>query len=208
MRLVKEQIASKWKVKDLGELAKIIGIEITRHPDGSISISQKQYIESILQKENMECANPVSMPMDCNNLPKPNPDQSVSNHSNLYMQLLGELQYIANCTRPDITFVIHRLASYTANPSMQHQIMYKRVLKYLAGTRSHGITYQKTTDQQQIVRYVDAGFTNTDKKKSTTRITFITGGGAILWRSKKQTLTALSITEAEYVTLAHAGTDG
>ena len=210
MWLVKKQIASKWKVKDLGELAKIIGIEITRqwhHPDGSISIFQKQYIESILWKENMECANLVSMPMDCNNLPEPNPDQSVSNCSNLYTWLLGELQYIANCTRPDIIFAIHCLASYTANPSMQHQIMLKSVLKYLVGTRSHGITYQKTTDQQQIVRYVDAGFTNTDKKKSTTGITFITRGGAILWRSKKQTLTALSITEAEYVALAHAGID-
>ena len=84
MRLVKEQIAFKWKVKDLGELAKIIGIEIMRHPDGSILISQKQYIESILRKENMECANPVSTPMDCNNLPEPNPNQSVSNCSNSY----------------------------------------------------------------------------------------------------------------------------
>ena len=155
----------------------------------------------------MERANPVSTPMDCNNLPEPNPDQSVSNRSNSYARLLGELQYIANCTRPDITFAIHRLASYTANPSMQHQMMLKRVLRYLAGTRSHGITYRRSTDLQQIVGYVDAGFANTDKRKSTTGITFITGNGAILWKSKKQTLTALSTTEAEYVALAQAGTD-
>ena len=203
MRLVKEQIASKWKVKDLGEPAKIIGIKITCHPDGSISISQKQYIESILRKKNMEHANPVSTPMDCNNLPEPNPDQSVSNRSNSYARLLEE--YIANCTRSDITFAIHRLASYTANPSMQHQMMLKRVLRYLAGTRSHGITYRRSTDLQQIVGYVDAGFANTDERKSTTGITFITGKGAILWKSKKQTLTTLSTTEAEYVALAQAG---
>jgi len=49
-----------------------------------------------------------------------NPDGNEGNRSNSFSRLLGELQYLANCTRPDIAFAVNRLASYTANPSMQH----------------------------------------------------------------------------------------
>jgi hypothetical protein len=40
-----------------------------------------------------------------------------------------------------------------------------------------------------------------------TGIVYISAGGAVLWKSKKQTLSTLSTMEAEYVALAHAGTE-
>jgi len=49
-----------------------------------------------------------------------NPEGSKGDQSNAYAQLLGELQFVANATRPDIAFSVNQLALYTANPSMQH----------------------------------------------------------------------------------------
>jgi hypothetical protein len=49
---MKSDIKSEWKVTDLREPTKIIGIEITITPD-SIAISSSKYIESILQKEGL-----------------------------------------------------------------------------------------------------------------------------------------------------------
>jgi hypothetical protein len=205
MRLCKEQIAHKWQVTDLGEPSKIIGIQIKRGAD-SISISQTKYIEAILKRENMDRANPVATPLDPNVPIQPNPDHTEGNRSNPFAQLLGELQYLANATRPDIAFTINRLASFTANPSMKHYEMIKRILRYLAGTKEFGITYRKSyTNIEPIIGYSYAAHGNCEERKSTTGVVFVSGGGAVLWRSKKQTLSAQSSTEAEYIALAHAG---
>ena len=207
MRETKAQIAQKWRITDLGEPAKIIGIEV-KHTRDSISISQKVYINSILRKEGLDRANPVATPLDPNVRIEPNPDQSEGEDCNSYARLLGELQYLASATRPDIAFAVHRLASFTRNPSLQYQGMLKRIVRYLAGTQDYGITYRKSyIPKSPILGYANAAFGNTDERKSTTGIVFTSGGGAISWRSKKQTLVALSTTEAEYIALAHAGAD-
>ena len=53
--------------------------------------------------------------------------------------------------------------------------------------------------------YADAAYANTDDYKSTSGYVFVVGGGAIMWRSKKQTTIALSSMEAEYIALSEAG---
>lgn len=103
----------------MGEPVKIVGIEIALS-DRSVTISQRRYLESILQKEHMDKANAVGMPLDPNVVLEPNPDGSAGDRSNSYARLIGELQFIANATRPDIAHAISRLSSYTANPTMQH----------------------------------------------------------------------------------------
>ena len=117
MSKMKTDIKAKWEVTDLGEPSKIVGIKITMSKD-SIAISQRKYIESILKKEGLEHANPVGMPLDPNTPLKPKPEGNKGNHSNSFARLLGELQFITNATRPDITYAVNRLASYTANLSL------------------------------------------------------------------------------------------
>jgi len=141
MNWMKEAIKSEWKVTDLGEPSKIIGIEITQSTD-SVTISQTKYIESLLEKEGMAQANSVSMPLDPHIPLEANLEFHEPNQSNSYMKLLGEMQYLANATRPDISYAVNRLAAYTGNPSMQHYTALKRILRYLAGTKTLGITYR------------------------------------------------------------------
>jgi len=52
---------------------------------------------------------------------------------------------------------------------------------------------------------LDAAFANVDDGKSTSGYVFLSAGGAISWKSKKQSVVALSSTKAEYVALAEAG---
>jgi len=161
-------LEAEWELTDLGEPMKIVGIEIALG-DRSVMISQHHYLESILQKEGMDQANPVGMLLEHNAKFEPNPDGNVGNHSNLYTRLMGELQFIANATRLDIAYVVSKLLSYTANPSMQHVTMLKRVLQYLSGTRSYGIMYHDVLDHpNQFFGYADASFADADDLKSTT----------------------------------------
>ena len=107
-----------------------------RHQNNS---SRKLY-HYILQHEHMECANPVATPLDPNVKIRLNPEGNEGSWSNSFAKLLGELQFLPNATRPDIAHTINRLAAYTANPSLQHTGALKQVLRYLAGTKSYGIT--------------------------------------------------------------------
>jgi hypothetical protein len=174
-----------------------------------IKIAQKIYIKSILEREGLSEINSIATPLDPNIKLEPNPDRNEGNRSNSFARLLGELQFLANCTRPDIAFAVNRLASYTANPSLQHFAAVKHILQYLAGTKDHGITYSKsddrdTTDDNSLYGFADAAFANHDDLKSTSGYVYLASGGAITWKSKKQTTIALSSTEAEYVALSEA----
>jgi hypothetical protein len=208
MKHMKQSIQSEWEVTDLGEPNKIIGIEITLS-DGQVTISQREYIESVLEKEGMAKANPVGMPLDPNVKLVPNPEDNEPNRSNAYAKLLGELQYIANSTRPDILYAVNCLGPYTANPSLQHYGALKRILRYLVGTKDLGITYQKSQENNNTDTlfhgYTDATYVNNNDLKSTMGYIFLSSGGVITWKSKKQTVIALSMMESEYVALSEAG---
>jgi hypothetical protein len=208
MAKMKENLCTEWEVTDLGEPAKIVDIEITRK-ERSITISQECYIDAILEKEGMQCTNPVAMPMDPNDLLEPNPDGNEGDRSNSYGCALSELQFLANATRPDISYAVNRLAAYTANPSLQHTGALKRILCYLKGTKSYGITYSGTPHKNRNMNlfhgYTNAAYANSDGHKSTTGYVYLVGGGVITWMSKKQSVVAMSLTDAEYVALSEAG---
>ena len=185
MQQMKDDIRSQWETTDIGDPTKIIGIEITQTKN-SITISQKKYIESILQREYTEDTNPVATPLDANVKIQPNPDGNDRNRSNSFVKLLGELQFLANMTRPDIAHAINRLAVYTTNLSLQHIGALKRVLRYLAGTKSHGITYldspsNVTKNPNHFHGFANATFANQDDLKSTSGYVFLAAGGAITW---------------------------
>jgi hypothetical protein len=119
MAKMKKDIKSCWEATDIGEPTKIVGIEITIN-ENSVSISPQKYIENILRQEHMLDADSVGTPSDPNIQLEPNTDGNEGDRSNSYARLVGELQWIANATRPDIAYTVNKLAAYTANPSLQH----------------------------------------------------------------------------------------
>lgn len=106
MMRIKSDIELEWEVTNLGEPAKIVGIEIMRG-ENSIMISQEKYIESVLKRQKMLNTNPVATPLDPNVPLEPNPEGNEGSRSNAYAQLLGEIPSIANTTQPDIAFMVN-----------------------------------------------------------------------------------------------------
>nr|KYP31272.1 Retrovirus-related Pol polyprotein from transposon TNT 1-94 [Cajanus cajan] len=107
--------------------------------------------------------------------------------------------YAQVCTRPDITFAVNALGRYLSDLGLGHWKAVKKVFRYLQGTKDHMLTYKKS-DQLQVIGYSDSDFAGCpDDRKSTSSFVFMMAGGAISWKSVKQTLTATSTMEAEYV---------
>ena len=82
----------------------------------------------------------------------------------------------------------------------------KRILKFVQGTKTHGIFYKAKYDLDLI------GFTNSDwegdntNQKSTLGYVFMLTEGPINWSIKKKSTIALSSTKAEYRGVVNAST--
>jgi hypothetical protein len=76
---------------------------------------------------------------------------------------------------------------------------------YLSGSKDYGITYTDITDHPNNFHgFSDAAYVNSKGRKSIAGYVFLVAKGAITWQSKKQSVVALSSTEAEYVALSEA----
>ncbi|KAL6328060.1 hypothetical protein AAG906_033330 [Vitis piasezkii] len=89
---------------------------------------------------------------------------------------------------------IGMLGRYQSNPGLEHWKAAKKVMRYLKGTRDYKLTYRRF-DHLDVVGYLDSDFAGClDSRKSTSGYVFLLAGGAISWRSAKQTLVATSTT--------------
>lgn len=97
------------------------------------------------------------------------------------------------------------LGRYLANPGRDHWVAVKKVLWYLKRTRDNTLLY-KRVDDLEVIGYANVDLARyQDDKKSTSRFIFLRGGGAISWRSVKQSLVASSTMQAEDIACYEAG---
>ena len=73
------------------------------------------------------------------------------------LSVVGMLNYISNCTRPDILFATHQCARFSNDPKKSHETAIKRIGKYLKKTHDKGIIF-KVDRQLGLECYVDADF--------------------------------------------------
>ena len=202
MNHVKEMIAQRFNVRDLGQLKSFLGVQVKQDNDG-IWIGQPGYATKVIEKFGMLQCKPVATPVDTSQKLKKGDGGDATVDQTLYQSAVGSLLYLSGWTRPDIAFAVRNVAKFTENPTMQHWIAVKRILRYIKGTLDYGIQYRK--GNEQLLGYSDASWANDlDDRKSVSGYIFMLSGGPISWRSKKQTTVALSTAEAEYVALAAA----
>ena len=122
----------------------------------------------------------------------------------LYQAIVGSLLYLSTKTRPDISYAVSSVARFCSKPTKEHWVAVKRILRYLKGTSNYGICYNGDTEGE-VVGFSDSDWAgDISDRKSTSGFVFIQAGGAISWKSSKQTCVALSTAEAEYIALAAA----
>ena len=119
-----------------------------------------------------------------------------------YRQAIGSLMWAAVATRPDISFAVSTLSQFLENPGGTHWTAAKRVFKYLKGTRDYKLTLGR--NREGLVGYTDADWASQEHRHSFSAYAFQIDGGAISWSCQKQSIVALSSTEAEFIALAHA----
>ena len=213
---LKQKLLSKFKLRDLGPTKLLLGVAITRDlSKHSIFLSQKHYVEDILERFHMSDCKPVSTPMEpglrlsasqCS----ANDEEKEAMASVPYINAVGALMYLAIATRPDIAYTVSVLSRFNSNPGPEHWKAVKHLFRYLKGTMDYSLTYlpsaSPTNERFEVYSDADHGG-NPDTGKSTSAYVIKMGTGAVSWSSKLQSIVALSTTEAEYVSAVSAGSE-
>ena len=135
------------EVTDLGELHWMLGIEVKRdRAAGTIHLSQRAYIDSILNHFNFADLKLLSTRMDVQvKLSSEQAPASTAEFAAMrdvpYREAVGALNWAALATRPDILFTVLTVARFTSNPGPAHWDTVKRIFRYLAGSCNLWLSY-------------------------------------------------------------------
>jgi hypothetical protein len=223
-------LKKRFNITDLGESRFMLGMCITRDRAAkTIKLNQELYITKALERFGLS---------DCKIAPTPGAQTSSkstvkstrANESDspilvregdeldkqpidvlLYQEKVGTLLYAAISTRPDIAFVVNRLAQAMLAPTVADGKACDRVFRYLAGTKTHGLLFgrrrsdNEDTDDMSISAYADAdwGSDPVDRKSITGWVSMLCGD-PVNWGSKKQKPVAQSSCESELYSSAAA----
>ncbi|GJU51773.1 retrotransposon protein, putative, ty1-copia subclass [Tanacetum coccineum] len=212
LQSVKTYLGKCFAMKDLGEAAFILGIKIYRDRSKRlIGLSQSAYMDKILKRYRMDNSKRGYIPMqerlDLNKTQGASTPGEVKRMQNVpYASVVGSIMYAVRCTRPDVAFAQNITSRFQQNPGEPHWTAVKTILKYLRNTKDMFLVYGGNPEAElRVDCYCDAGFeTDRDDTKSQTGYVFILNGGAVDWKSSKQSTTAMSATEAEYIAASEA----
>ncbi|KAL0287934.1 UNVERIFIED_CONTAM: Secreted RxLR effector protein [Sesamum calycinum] len=120
-----------------------------------------------------------------------------------YASVVGSIQYVAQCTRPDIAYALSVTSIYQACAGEVHWTALKTILKYLRRTQDVFLVYGG--GELILEGFSDARFqSDGDDAKSQLGFIFKLNGGVVAWKSSKQDTTADSTREAEYIAASEA----
>lgn len=200
---MKNYLHRTFKMKDMGPVANCIGLNI-RQGENVIDVDQCGYVEEILSRFNMQDCKPVKNPVDTS---QKLTVQTVTPESSLvgkipYQEAVGALLYLAQGTRPDIAFAVNDVSRFNISHDESHWKAVKRIFRYLRGTANMKLRYTRS-NVENLIAYSDSDWASEiDKRRSCSGYVVIMSGAAICWSSKRQSIVALSSTEAEYIALS------
>ena len=202
--IIKKELSSRFEMKNRGPANVMPGIEIRRdRTNRKLFISQSEYTKEILGRFGMSDSKHVATPMDRSYSGLVQQESAPANDEP-YRQVIGSLMYLMVGSRSNLAFAIGKLSQHAESPSNFHLISAKRVLRYLNSTRDYGILFNGNKP------LTSEGFSDADwagckiSRKSTSGFLFMVAGGAVSWRSRKQTCVATSTCEAEYIAMCMA----
>ena len=138
---IKGYLNNSFSMKDLGEAAYILGINIYRDRSRRlIGLSQSTYLDKVLKKFKMNHAKKGFLPMlQGKALSKTQCPTTADERERMskipYASAIGSIMYAMLCTRLDVSHALSLTSRYQSDPGEEHLIAVKNILKYLRRTK-------------------------------------------------------------------------
>lgn len=198
---IHQSITSNYHVKDLGELAWFLGIQIIRDRENrKLWLSQESYVRSLLTKYHCVDRKAPKHPIPIDRL-APNEENATENQIKLYQSVVGSLVYPMWMTRPDIAYATSQLSRFLHNPSARHIDAALDCIAFLAATANTAIQFNGA--DTSLVAMSDASHgDDLETRRSSQGHLIKLFGGIILFKAGKQDTVTTSSTEAELLSMS------
>ena len=205
---------AKCGIEDQGDIEEYLGVNVMRNSEG-IHLTQPHLIDQIINNVHLSDTAPskIVTPAASMVILSEDPNGKPFDYDFDYCSVVGKLNFLEKSTQPNIAYAVHQCAQFCLRPKKSHGGTIIHLVKYLRETRNKGIQRSPNKDKGLEV-YADADFAGAWKKseaeleantaKSRTGYLIQYAGGMLTWKSKMQTIIALSSTEAEYVVLSQS----
>lgn len=200
-------------IENKGDLQDYLGIHVDYLEDGRIKLSQPHLINQIIKQVGLDGSRKTKRTPAANHILHRSENEEIFDDRFHYRSVVGKLNFLEKCTRPDISYATHQCARFSVDPRRSHGDAVEYLCKYLIGTKDKGLILDPDTNQSLNV-FVDADFSGNyqrmtaidDVSTAKSRTGYIVQycNCPIIWLSKLQTLVTLSTTEAEYVALSQS----
>ncbi|MBW0519743.1 hypothetical protein O181_059458 [Austropuccinia psidii MF-1] len=128
LNALKENLSRSFAIKWKSGINTIIGMKV-RHEEKGFTLAQKTLIDNIITANwNGKKLQVTPLPAKCNVSTTPEHETAVEQKPFLF--IIGSLSYIANGTRPDISFAVNLLARHAQAPGLHHWAMIQHLLGY------------------------------------------------------------------------------
>ncbi|MBW0535399.1 hypothetical protein O181_075114 [Austropuccinia psidii MF-1] len=188
-----ENLQIKWDSQING----LVGLAITPHGN-EFTFTQTGLIDKLCGISPSNITSNSPLPLNCNL--RSNPSKTMDRE---YLKRIGMLLYIAQGTRPDISYAVNYLARYSMGPDSAHWDALEHLIGYLRKTRNVGIKFSAGEGASNLECYVDANWGG-EGDRSTHGFLLLHGRNPIMWQSKRQATIASSTAQAEYLALSFA----
>jgi hypothetical protein len=130
-----------------GALEHFLGMRVMRdHTHMTYTLDQEDYAVSILKRFGMYDCRTVVCPETQHKLSKnqspPNAQEETEMRDMPYSELVGCIQYLVVCTRPDLAHCCSQVSRFMQNPGKAHWTATLRILRYLRGRQITSSTFQ------------------------------------------------------------------
>ena len=200
-------LSKHFDLKILGKTNKLLGVEF-EDEEKVVNIHQMNYIDEVCDRFSRFKIPLSSLPISKGSVYSktqcPQTDLEVEEMSAYpYRSVLGCLSFIANRTRPDISYAVNIFSQFQSNPGLVHWDGLLKLLGYVKYTRDFKL--KLVCNKVQIVTYTDADFaSNRDDRTSMGGQLVLLDSSPIAWRTFKEKCVSLSTMESEFVAMTEA----
>jgi hypothetical protein len=203
-----DKISSYVEIENLGPVSWALKTTILRNRSaGVIKISQEQFIREFLAKKQHDgvlkstrtkceitpslAGNELAIPAD------PTLDREDLGLKKEFQSCIGAFWWLAQISRPDIFFAVHKCSKLVNNPTPRLGLRIKRIIEYLASTPSLGIVFQRHDNPSLLSGFVDAAYASEENFSSRLGYFFLFRGNLVSWTSENTKRQMTSSTEVE-----------
>lgn len=195
---VKKAMGDKWRLEDKGAARAFCGIHFNYdQTTGRLFMHQRPYVDLLLA-DLLPNGGQAKTPMAA--VPDPSSPLISPKELRVYQKIVGKLNWLANHTRPDLSFSVAVLARHMSTATTSHLDAAYRALKYLNATADLGLRFN-LSPTEGVSSFTDANWASKPhvQRRSTSGSSTHVHGCLVSWKSQLQKCVSLSAVEAELV---------